>query len=204
MNRAISSNDFEAENDDFLQLYSSLHHILLSLFSLELSWRPSAFVKADATSFVRNLCSQTVELDACKNCVSSETTEYILDVTYSVLFCMYTQAVYGHDHADELSQAAAYVAEKQALEVCRDTLFVVANNLSDALSMLEGSDYKVAFANKKNSQRRLVSCEYVFWRFATGDGNAIPTMLLDDMVLQKRLFDVGHYFFRLIIKINNR
>ncbi|KAI6697164.1 hypothetical protein NL676_017283 [Syzygium grande] len=160
--------------------------------------------QSDAASFIQNLCSQTLELDACKKCVSSKPTEYIPELTYSVLFCTYSQAVYGHDHADELSRTARSPGVKQALVVCRDTLFAASNNLSDALSMMEGSKYKDAFMNMKNSRQSLISCSLAFWRFATWDGDAIPTMLLNDMVLMKRLIDVGHYFFRLAIKINRR
>ncbi|KAI6697196.1 hypothetical protein NL676_017315 [Syzygium grande] len=67
--------------------------------------------------------SETRELDACKNCVVSEPTEDISEITYSVFFCMYTQAVYVHDRADEFSQYTTSAGVKQALEVCRDRLY---------------------------------------------------------------------------------
>ncbi|KAL3754827.1 hypothetical protein ACJRO7_001993 [Eucalyptus globulus] len=107
----------------------------LLLFSLHPSRRPSAFVEADATtSFIQKLCSQTLELDACQNCVSSAPTQNIPRLTYLVLFCMYTGAVYTHEHADQLSQTAMSPGVKQALKVCRSTLFTASNNLSEASS----------------------------------------------------------------------
>ncbi|KAI3410287.1 Protein kinase domain-containing protein [Psidium guajava] len=176
----------------------------LLLFSLQLSRRSSALATAGAVSLIQNLCSQTLEVDACKNCVSSDPTDDIPELIYSVLFCMYTQAVYGHVHADEISRAATSAGVKRALRVCRDTLFAASNDLSDALSMVEGSEYRDAFVNMKKSRWSLISCALAFRSFATGDGDAIPALLINDMVLMKRLFDVGHYFFRLIIKINDR
>ena len=59
----------------------------------------------------------------------SEPTDDISELTYSVFFCMYTQAVYGHDRADELLQYTTSAGVKQALEVCRDRLYAESNDL---------------------------------------------------------------------------
>ena len=63
--------------------------------------------------------------------------------------------------------------------------------------MMVGLEYKDASVNMKKTGRSLMLCAYALRRFVKGGGDAIPTSLMDDMVLLNRLFDEGHYFFRL-------
>lgn len=164
------------------------------------------FLAATATSnrtvLIQKLCSQTLELDSCTTCVLSDRSrglDEFPDLIHSVLYCMYSQAVNGHDHADGLVNSSSPGPFRMALSTCSGVLFAASNTLWDAITMMEKEDYYGAFGDMKKARWSLVSCCNAFGKVADV---AVPGTLLDDMTAMKRLFDVAHEFFRQIIKIN--
>lgn len=151
---------------------------------------------------VTSLCSRTLEMDACKNCLLSDhsiESEDIPRLTYSIVFCIYSQATYGHQHADGMAQNATAAAPRRALRHCSESLMGASNRLWDTLMMLETKHYEGAYENLKRSQWSVVSCEDAFEKFA--GGAPTPSTLLDDMTLVKQLCDVAQYFFHLILNL---
>ncbi|XVF58510.1 hypothetical protein PTKIN_Ptkin07bG0071700 [Pterospermum kingtungense] len=171
--------------------------ILLLVFLLVSISKP---VEADDDKIiVQKICSQTLEPDACLNCISADTgraTSNVTDLTYSVLFCMYSQATYAYQCADNLFQNTAAVNVKKSFQVCKDTLFSASNTLWDALTKLEVSDYKNAHLSVRIARLDLFRCVFAVRRFAN---DRIPSELLNYMVQAKRLFDVAEFMFLLII-----
>ncbi|XVF14481.1 hypothetical protein REPUB_Repub09cG0063700 [Reevesia pubescens] len=152
----------------------------------------------DDKTIVQTICSQSLEPDACLNCILADTgrgTSNITDLTYSVLFCMYSQAIYAHQCADHLFQNTAVVNLKIAFQVCKDTLFSASNTLWDGLTKLEDSDYKNAHLSARVARLDLLRCVFAFRKYANF---SIPSELLNYMVQAKRLFDVAHFMFLLI------
>ena len=86
-------------------IFTILTQILLLVFLLCSNSKP---VEAeDDKTIVQKICSQTLEPDACLNCISADTgrgASNVTDLTYSVIFCMYSQAIYAHQCADHLFQ----------------------------------------------------------------------------------------------------
>ncbi|WRX10401.1 Pectinesterase inhibitor domain - like 7 [Theobroma cacao] len=152
----------------------------------------------DDKTLVRKICSQTLEPNVCLNCISADTgrgTSNITDLTYSVLFCMYSQAIYAHQCADHLFQNTAAVQLKKSFQVCKDVLFSASNTLWDGLTKLEVSDYKNAHLSAGIAHLDLFQCVFAFRRYANVP---IPSVLLNYMVQTKRLFDVAQFMFLLI------
>ncbi|XVE83624.1 hypothetical protein DITRI_Ditri16bG0102100 [Diplodiscus trichospermus] len=153
----------------------------------------------DDKTIVQKICSQTLEPDACLNCILADTGRGPSNVTdfltYSILFCMYSQAIYGHQCADHLFQTTAAVNLKKSFQVCKDTLFSASNTLWDGLTKLEVSDYNNAHLSTRIAHLDLFRCVFAFRKYAN---LPIPSVLLNYMVQVKRLFDVAQFMFLLI------
>ncbi|OWM73290.1 hypothetical protein CDL15_Pgr001404 [Punica granatum] len=182
--------------------YSSTYMVVVALILAVVCTDP---IVASDPKEVARICSRSLEPEACKECVFSDPSRGIDDIPqliYTAVFCMYTQMVYAHDHADGLAQntTSGLPGHRTALQVCSKVLFGASNTLGDALTMVEDAKYYDAYSNVKRSRWALISCDNAFGKFAKDV--VVPNPLVDDMTLTKRLFDVVHYFFSLIIKIN--
>lgn len=176
-----------------------LTQILLLVFLLSSSSIPKPVEADDDKTIVQKICTQTLEPDACLNCISADTSRgssNVTELTYSVLFCMYSQATYAHNCADLLFQNTAAINLKKSYQVCKDVLFSASNTLWDALTKMEVSDYKDAHMSARIARLDLFRCVFAIRKYAN---ERVPSELLSYMVQSKRLFDVAEFMFLLII-----
>ncbi|MFQ6647570.1 hypothetical protein Gotur_021692 [Gossypium turneri] len=172
--------------------------IVTQMFLLVFLLSASKPVKADDKTFVRKLCDQTLEPDVCLNCILSDTgreSSNVSNMTYSILFCMYSQTTYAHQCADHLYQNTVAVRLKTTYRVCRDTMLSASNTLWDGLTKMEVSDYKNAHVSARMAHLDLLRCVFAFRKYADVP---VPAELLSYMVQTKRLFDAAQFMFLLL------
>ncbi|KAF8406766.1 hypothetical protein HHK36_008858 [Tetracentron sinense] len=155
--------------------------------------------KDDDATLIQKVCSQTLEPAVCIDCINSDTsrvTDDIPELTHSIVFCAWSEAVFAQEDAEQLAQNTTEPKLKEALQACDALLFSVQNDLGDALMQLEARDYDNVMISLTDARIDVFDSVN---QFGYGIDILIPPKLLDGMVRVKHLNDVAAVLLNLLL-----